>query len=87
MSIGKTAEIIADIIGVEVEIVTEEERLRPESSEVERLWADNSKAREFLDWIPENAGLNGFRQGGAKTIEWFSRPENLAKYKPDTYSI
>ncbi len=87
VSIGETAQIIADTLDIEVEINTAESRLRPKDSEVDRLWADNSKARELLGWTPEHGGLDGFRRGIRKTVEWFSRPENLNRYKPDTYNI
>ena len=61
--------------------------MRPANSEVERLWASNEKAKRLLDWSPEYAGLDGFRRGIEKTVEWFTRPGNLARYKPDIYNI
>ena len=87
VSIEDTAKLIADIMGVSVEISTDEERLRPENSEVERLWADNSKALEILGWRPSHAGLNGFREGLAKSIDWFTQPENLKLYKSGIYNL
>ena len=64
ISIKDTAQVIADTIGVSVKIVTEDSRLRPENSEVFRLWASNQKALEGLGWRPQYAGLEGFRRGG-----------------------
>jgi dTDP-glucose 4,6-dehydratase len=87
VSIEDTAKLIAEIMGVPVEISTDEERLRPENSEVERLWADNSKAFEMLGWKPSYAGLNGFREGLAKSIDWFTQPENLKLYKSGIYNL
>lgn len=87
VSIGDTVNMIADIMGVEIEIETEQARLRPEKSEVERLWAANAKARELTGWTPEYAGVDGFRRGLAETIAWFSEPENLNSYKTGIYNI
>ena len=87
ISIGDTARIIAEAVGADVEIVTDAQRLRPAASEVERLWADNAKARDLLGWSPEYAGLDGFRRGIAETVAWFRDPTILAKYKPDEYNI
>lgn len=87
VSIGQTVEMIAEIMGVAITIETDDVRLRPEKSEVERLWADNTKAAELLGWIPEYAGLDGFRRGLTKTIAWFNQPENLKRYKADIYNV
>ena len=87
ISIGDTAKLIGEIMGLSVQISTEEERLRPENSEVERLWADNSKALEILGWKPSYEGLNGFREGLAKSIDWFTQPENLKLYKSGIYNL
>jgi NAD dependent epimerase/dehydratase len=87
ISIGDTVRMIAEVMGAEVEIETDEVRLRPEKSEVERLWADNSKASDLLGWKPEYAGLDGLRRGLSQTAEWFSNPENLRSYKSDIYNI
>jgi dTDP-glucose 4,6-dehydratase len=87
VSIGDTARTIAEVMGVEIEIVTDEQRLRPQKSEVERLWASNDKARRLLDWQPGYGGLDGLRRGLAETVAWFREPANLARYKPDIYNI
>lgn len=87
ISVGETVRIIAEIMGVEVSIVTDEQRLRPEKSEVERLWAENRKARELLDWEPAYGGRDGLRRGLEETVAWFLCPGNLARYKSDIYNI
>jgi NAD dependent epimerase/dehydratase len=87
ISIGDTTRLIADIMGVEVTIETEESRVRPELSEVERLWAATDKARELLGWEPEYGGIDGFRRGLSETVEWFCDPVNLAAYRSDIYNL
>ena len=87
ISIGDTVRTISDVMGKPVEIETDPDRLRPQRSEVERLWADNSKAARLVDWRPQYGGEEGFRRGLTRTVEWFSKPENLRTYKPDVYNI
>ncbi|MFK0278783.1 NAD-dependent 4,6-dehydratase LegB [Ensifer sp. NPDC090286] len=88
ISIGDTVMAIADVMGVDVEIITDEQRIRPEKSEVERLWADTTKAQRLFGWSAEFGGsIEGFRKGLEKTVEWFTKPENLAQYKHDKYNI
>ena len=87
ISIGDTARTIAEVMGAEIEIVTDDQRLRPEKSEVERLWASNDKARELLDWQPQYGGLEGFRRGLIETVAWFNNPAHLASYKFDIYNL
>jgi NAD dependent epimerase/dehydratase len=87
ISIEETARLIAEVMGAELEIESDEARVRPAPSEVERLWASNARAAELLGWTPEYAGRDGFRRGLARTVEWFTRPEHLAKYKPEIYNL
>ncbi len=87
VSVGDTVRLIAEIIGRTVEIDSEGERVRPAKSEVERLWADNRRARELLGWQPEFGGRDGFRRGLKATVDWFSDPANLAHYRNDRYQI
>jgi NAD dependent epimerase/dehydratase len=87
VSIGDTARLIAKLMGHEVEFVSDEQRLRPAGSEVERLWADNRKALQLAGWAPEYAGLEGLERGLLVTIEWFSLPNNLRRYKAGLYNI
>jgi NAD dependent epimerase/dehydratase len=87
ISVGDTVQLIAEAMGKEIEIITDDTRLRPSNSEVERLWADNSKARELFGWSPQYAGRDGFKRGLAETAEWFVNPENLRGYKADIYNI
>lgn len=87
VSIGDTAQLIAEAMNVEIEIMTEEARLRPADSEVERLWADNAKAKQLFGWQPLYGGREGFKRGIAETAEWFKQPVNLRNYKADVYNI
>ncbi len=87
ISIGDTARLIAEVMNADIEIVTDEARLRPENSEVERLWADNSKAKKLFNWQPAYGGHEGFKRGLAETAQWFENPANLIGYKADCYNI
>ena len=87
ISIGDTVKLISDLMETKIEILKDNQRIRPENSEVERLWADNSKAKHLLDWEPKNDGVNGFIRGLSQTIEWFTDPSNLSAYKSEQYNI
>lgn len=87
ISIGDTARLVAEVMGVEIEIQADEARLRPANSEVERLWADNAKASRLLGWTPAYSGRDGFKRGLAETVEWFSESSNIVGYKADRYNI
>ncbi len=87
ISIQETAETIANLMNVELKLANDEQRVRPESSEVERLHASIQKAKEVLGWQPQLKGLEGFKSGLKQTIDWFSNPTNLARYKADRYNL
>jgi NAD dependent epimerase/dehydratase len=87
ISIGDTVALIAKAMGVEVEVVTDGDRLRPAASEVERLFAGTEKAQRLFGWAPEFSELEGFLRGLAETAEWFQDPANLARYKTERYNI
>ena len=87
ISIGDTASLIAELMGCEIDIGTDEQRLRPQNSEVERLWASTEKAHRLLGHQPEHGGLDGLRRGLEKTIAWFTESDNLSHYKAHLYNI
>jgi dTDP-glucose 4,6-dehydratase len=87
ISVGDTARAIAEVMGADIEILTDDARLRPVASEVERLWASNEKASRMLGWRPQYAGLDGFRRGLKETVAWFREPEHLNFYRPDVYNL
>jgi NAD dependent epimerase/dehydratase len=83
MSMADTLDIIKEILQSNVHFITEEQRIRPENSEVFRLRGDNSLIKELTGWHP---GVT-IREGLKKTIDWFTVPENLAKYKSGVYNL
>ena len=87
ISIRDTVALIAETMGVEVTIETDDVRLRPEKSEVERLWASNAKARELFGWAPEYGDRDGMKRGIAETVAWFTDADNLKSYKTDRYVL
>jgi dTDP-glucose 4,6-dehydratase len=87
ISVGDTARLIAEVMGRDIRVVTDEARLRPKDSEVERLWSDNAKASRLFGWHPAYAGREGFKRGLARTAEWFADAKNLVAYRADRYNI
>ncbi|WP_445372567.1 NAD-dependent 4,6-dehydratase LegB [Methylomonas sp. HW2-6] len=83
ISVGDTLNLIKAIMASDVEFLVDEQRLRPEKSEVNRLWCDNSKIRALTGFNPEVSLEEGLR----RTVDWFCRPENLKKYKTDIYNV
>lgn len=83
ISIRDTLEIIREIMGVDVEFVVDKNRLRPSKSEVYRLWCDNTKMIDLTGFKPSF----DIREGLAQTIGWFTRPENLVRYKAQIYNV
>lgn len=81
ISIGDLAALIIKLIGREVAIECQECRLRPEKSEVNRLWCDNRKAAEIIGWAPSYS----LEQGLLETIEWIKL--NLKYFKTDIYNV
>jgi NAD dependent epimerase/dehydratase len=86
ISIKDLARCIAEVMGVEASVVSDEQRMRPELSEVDRLLASNEKALRLTGWRPSVGGIEGLRSGLSKTIAWFSDPANLARYKVDRFN-
>ncbi|HEY1047338.1 MAG TPA: NAD-dependent 4,6-dehydratase LegB [Bacteroidia bacterium] len=83
ISIGDLASKLIQLINPEATVVSDDVRLRPEKSEVERLLGSNSKILSLTDWKPNYSLDEGLKQ----TVEWFSQPENLRQYKSDIYNI
>ncbi len=86
ISIKETAELISLLMNRKIEIEQEYSRKRPENSEVNRLFGSNEKIKLLSDWEPSFQGLEGFKKGLGISIEWFSNPNNLSKYK-NSYAI
>jgi nucleoside-diphosphate-sugar epimerase len=87
ISIGETVKIIAAIMKADIEVEREAQRIRPENSEVERLWADNRKAHKLTGWVPGYGGVEGLKRGLRETVAWFTNAEHLRQYKPLEYNI
>ncbi|OFX28248.1 MAG: NAD-dependent dehydratase [Bacteroidetes bacterium GWA2_31_9] len=83
ISVGDTLNLIKRIMNSDVEFLVEEQRIRPEKSEVFRLWGDNSKLMKLTDFKP----TYNIEKGLTETIDWFVKPENLKKYKTDIYNV
>lgn len=83
ISVKATLDLIKDIMESDVRFISDEQRIRPENSEVFRLWCDNTKIRSLTGFEPKY----GIREGLEKTVEWFTQPANLAKYKPGIYNV
>lgn len=87
ISIGDTVKIISEVMNLSVPVEEDLQRLRPQGSEVYRLFSDNSKAMRLFGWKPSYGGIEGFRRGLAQTIDWFIKAENLNEYKTGIYNI
>ncbi|MAR99893.1 MAG: NAD-dependent dehydratase [Nitrosomonadales bacterium] len=87
VSIGDTAEIIAEVMNADIKIINDERRFRPKDSEVERLCADNSKAKELFGWEPKYGNREGFCKGLEETAKWFLDSKNLDLYKSNIYNL
>jgi len=83
ISIGELFALIKELMASDVELTCDDQRLRPEKSEVFRLWCDNTRLRELTGFEPAFS----LRQGLERTIAWFSDVANLAKYKTDLYNV
>jgi NAD dependent epimerase/dehydratase len=83
ISIGDTLSLIKKIMNSDVELITDEQRLRPKQSEVFRLCCDNTKIHELTGFLPEYSLKKGLKE----TIDWFTSSENLSRYKIDIYNV
>ena len=83
ISVGSLAQLIINKINSDAKIVTDTLRIRPEKSEVFRLFGSNEKLKSFTDWEPKYS----LEEGLEETINWFSESKNLVKYKSDQYNV
>jgi NAD dependent epimerase/dehydratase len=83
ISIGDTLNMIKKIMNSEVEFIVEDERLRPETSEVFRLLGDNKLIKAITNFTPQYTLMKGLKE----TVDWYTNPENLIKYKADIYNV
>ena len=87
VSIHDTIKLIAEILNEDISIISDDKRKRKKFSEVDRLFSDNSLAKKMLGWKPVYNGNTGFKKGLQETIDWFSNPVNIEKYKSNIYNI
>jgi NAD dependent epimerase/dehydratase len=83
ISIHEVADLLIQRVNPKAKIITDENRIRPEKSEVFRLYGDNRKLKQFTNWETETS----FEEGVQQTIEWFTKKENLSFYKSEIYNI
>jgi len=83
VSIGNLAQQMIDIINPDSRVISDEQRLRPQKSEVERLLGSNQKIKQHTNWEPKYT----LKQGLSETIEWFRSKDNLQRYKADIYNV
>ena len=83
ISVGDTLDLIKEIMGSDVRFVTDEQRIRPDKSEVFRLWCDNRQIETLTGFKP----TVDIREGLQRTIDWFTQDQNLRKYKPGIYNV
>ena len=83
ISIGDTLQLIKELMSSEVTFIHDEQRQRPEKSEVFRLWCDNKKIKELTTYQPQV----DIHMGLKKTIDWITQPENLKIYKAEIYNV
>ena len=83
ISIEQTAILISKLMNSQIEILSEENRKRPDKSEVSRLFGSNKKILSLTDWKQKYGGIEGFKKGLRITIDWFTDPNNLSLYKDD----
>ncbi|MEY4630488.1 MAG: hypothetical protein RIQ81_608 [Pseudomonadota bacterium] len=87
ISVEASIKAIAEVLSVNPVIKLDGDRVRPQRSEVDRLWGDNSKILSLTEWKPQYAGLQGFKKGIGETIEWFRSGHAMKLYKPGRYNI
>ena len=83
ISVGDTFKLIREIMNVDADFDVDENRIRPEKSEVHRLWCDNSLIKSLTSYEPAVK----IEEGLTKTVEWFLQKENLKKYKAHIYNV
>ena len=83
ISVGDLAQLLINKINPDAKIVTDTLRIRPEKSEVFRLFGSNEKLKSYTDWEPKYS----LEEGLEETINWFSESKNLVKYKSDQYNV
>lgn len=87
ISMGEVVAMLSEISGRKVSLIEDSKRVRPENSEVERLWSESSKIQDEFGWSPHFAGLDGLHRGLEKTYAWFRDQAQDAGYDPKRYVV
>jgi NAD dependent epimerase/dehydratase len=87
ISMGEVVDMLSEISGRKVAVIEDPARVRPENSEVERLWSDSSKIETAFGWKPAHAGRDGLYRGLEKTYAWFRDNSNEAGYDAKRYVV
>lgn len=77
VSMKEVVNLLQDISGTNKEIYIDKNRLRPATSEVDRLWGENKKILSITNWSPNYSGIDGFKQGLKNTYEWYANRNDL----------
>ena len=83
ISISNTLKLIKELMSSDVTFINDQQRNRPEKSEVYRLWCDNKKINKLVGYKPK---IN-IQDGLKKTIDWITKPEHLKMYKSEIYNV
>jgi nucleoside-diphosphate-sugar epimerase len=83
ISVGDTLNLIKELMDSDVKFIIDEQRIRPEKSEVFRLWCDNSKIERLTGFKPQTS----IKEGLQRTIDWITQPDNLKNYKSKIYNV
>ena len=83
ISVGDILNLIKELMDSDVKFIIDEQRIRPEKSEVFRLWCDNTKIEKLTDFKPQV----DIREGLQRTINWIIQPNNLKHYKSEIYNV
>jgi NAD dependent epimerase/dehydratase len=83
ISVGETLNLIKELMGSDVKFIIDQERIRPEKSEVFRLWCDNTKIEKLTGFKPRV----DIREGLKRTINWIIQPNHLKNYKSEIYNV
>lgn len=83
ISIGDTLNLIKELMNSDIELIMEKQRIRPEKSEVFRLWCDNTLIKNLTSFMPQV----GIRQGLQRTIDWITQRDYLKIYKSEVYNV
>jgi len=87
ISVGEIPKLIGSVLGIDVEIELDPQRVRPARSEIGRLLSDTGKAMRLLNWRASNVGVEGFSRGLAETIDWMKSAERAGWHNPRAYAI